>query len=90
MPGSALPSPIAPARGGRERRLTAVGGSRRRGRVDKTPRPDVSAVGPKLETLSGLKPLPNKIAESIKLVTPARVATGRADKIPAGASRGAP
>jgi hypothetical protein len=88
MPGFALPSPIAPALGGRARRLTAVGGSKRRGRVDKKQRPDVSAVEPKLETLSGLKPLPNKIAESIKLVAPARAPTRRTDKIPTGASRG--
>ena len=50
----------------------------------KTQRPDVGAVGPKLETLSGVKPdFSSKIAELIKLnggfVTPA-----------SGASRGVP
>lgn len=44
-----------------------VGDSRHRGSVDKTRRPDVSAVGPKLDGLSGVKPgLSSKTAELIK------------------------
>ena len=60
----------------------------------KAPRPDVGAVGPKLERVSGVKPvLFSKIADLIKpnggLVTPVPVPTRRIDKILAGASRGA-